>query len=93
MAAEADNDNSNGKVTLAVLGNKIDTLASKVNDLSDNLRAHCEQSNVRDNRLTKVETLTDNNIKEIATLRTKSDFWNSLNSIGAIIAGVLGVNK
>lgn len=94
MTAEADNDNGNGqKVTNAILGQKIDYLTSKVNDLADSLTAHCRESNVRDNRLTKLETQTENNVREISTLRTKSDFWNSLNSLGAILAGVLGVNK
>jgi hypothetical protein len=93
MAADTDNDNGNGRVTVAILGQKIDYMSQQVGDLLVKLDKHCDESNVRDNRLTKLETQTEVNSKEIATLRTKSDFWNSLNSLGAILAGVLGVNK
>ena len=93
MATEADIDKDNGRVTVAILGQKIDTLCSKVNDLSDNLARHCEQSYTRDNRLTALEVQTKNSLDEIKTLRTKSDFWSSLNSLGVIVAGIFGVNK
>jgi hypothetical protein len=92
MAVDADTDNGQ-KVTNAILGQKIDNLCSKVNDLADNMKIHCNQSYVRDNRISVLETQVGSNIDEIKTLRSKSDIWSSLNSIGAIVAGILGVNK
>lgn len=93
MTAEADNDNGNGKVTMAVLGVKIDGMTKAVSDLVTKLDEHCQQSNVRDNRISVLETTVGAHGDEIKGLRSKSDFWNGLNSLGVIIAGVLGVNK
>ena len=92
MAADADTDNGQ-RVTNAILGSKIDNLSSKVNDLSDNLKKHCEQSYVRDNRLSVLETKCAAHDDEIKTLRTKSDLWNFGNSVLASLATVLGLNK
>jgi hypothetical protein len=49
-------NNGNGKVTLAVLGQRLDQNNKLLEQLLEKFDHHIEQANVRDNRLTILET-------------------------------------
>ena len=66
----------NSRVTLAILGQKIDHLTEKV-------ETAIQDGKAREKRLRDVET---NQASLKATVRN----WNGLNSLGVIVASVLG---
>jgi len=79
----------NGRVTLAILGIKLDTVIEKLENIEE------RQSDDHD-RLGKVESLADSNQHEtkrnaryIEKIDARSKAWNGLNSLGAVVAGVL----
>ena len=72
------NDNGNSKVTLAVILNEIKHLQDNVSDMKDGLK---ELSGIPQ----RVATLE----KEQEKLRSKSDAWNVLNSVGVFFAGLV----
>lgn len=67
----------NSRVTLAVLGVKIDNLTEKV-------VTAIQDGKAREARLREVE-------KEQASIKATVRNWNGLNSIGVIVASVLGL--
>jgi len=88
MPTEANN--GNGRVTMAVLGEKIDRLSKdmqevkrEVKEANERITEHCMDA-------AKIETQVHDNTKEIDGLRKKSDGWNILNTIGVFGAGLLG---
>lgn len=92
-----DDDHGNGRVTLAVVKKEIEHLTSGVKELTDEVR---KTNQAYDGRLRDLETscaATDVCIKDIradvTALEKKSDFWNLVNSLGATIAGIIGVAK
>lgn len=79
----------NGKVTMAVLGSKLDEVLRRMDRFDACTDRH-------DGRLSLLEQGQSARINQIATLRAdvdalekKSETWSVLNSIGALVAGVL----
>ena len=84
-----DASNGNGRVTLAVLGTKLDNvidnqkrLMEKQEKLEGAFNEHCRQASERDVQIR-------DNAEEIKELRKKSEGWNVLNTIGIFGAGLL----
>ena len=73
----------NGKVTLAVLDTKLDYLTSKIDTF-------CEKVEPKIEGLVTTQAVQE---EKISQLKRESRLWLGANSIGAIIAGILGVNK
>jgi hypothetical protein len=75
MTDEANKDTSNGKVTLAVLGVKIDAvvkdlvrLFSKMEELQAAFNEHCIHSTMSDSKIEGLENITGINRANIAAL-------------------------
>lgn len=77
--AAASNDNGNGKVTLALLGQKLDALIEDVKEVKQDLK---DTTKDHEHRIQCLESGQ-------ATMESKVNNWSILNSAGAIIAGIL----
>ena len=76
----ADTDaNGNQRVTNAVLALKIDAQGEVLKDIKDAIKELSSGQNDNRNRITALET--------------KSKIWDGINSLGVVIAGIIGVNK
>lgn len=82
MDAPPNNDNGNGKVTLAVLGTKLDNVIHL-------LERHCEEADKRDERLNALEKHQEGQDQRINNIEGKVNTWNVVNSVGALVAAVL----
>lgn len=86
MAAEADNDNGNGRVTMAVLATKLDRVIEDITEVK------------RDTKQ-MVVTITEHgqqikdNCSEIERLRGSSNVKDWILAAMTVIAGAIGVNK
>jgi prophage DNA circulation protein len=67
--------NANGRVTLALLGQKVDALTSAIEGLRKDLKDLAE----------KHGTTSTN----VAVLENRVNGWNLLNSLGVIVAAIL----
>lgn len=87
-------DTPNGKITLALVKQSIDTLIKVENDHYHDLRTMIEGQDgcIRslDIDVAKNKTRIDNVEGDIKTLEEKSDRWSVINTIGMIVAGILG---
>ena len=75
------------KVTLAVLGEKIDNLNKTVGDYIDstNSRIRCNEIEIG-----KIQQVQAGQVEKIDHIGNSVKSWNLLNSVGAAIAVVLG---
>lgn len=86
MTAEADNDNGNGRVTMAVLATKLDRVIEDITDVK------------RDTKQ-MIVTITEHgqqikdNCYEIERLRGSSNVKDWILAAMTVIAGAIGVNK
>jgi len=79
-------DDNNGKVTLAVLANKIDNLTKQVGDLATSVGAvHINQIAIG-----KLETKLEAQQDEVDNLGNRVNGWSALNSAGIILAAIIG---
>lgn len=85
MVAGMD-DNGNGKVTLAVIGTKLDHLTAIVTEMRAEVKAH-------GNRLDCDETIMGRYDERLKDVEEKSKSWNVLNSIGAALAFLVAALK
>lgn len=90
MTVDTNGDNGNGKVTLAVINTKLDRIF-------DWMREHESCQKDADRRLNGLENGQATRIErlrvldeEVKALRQKADTWSFANSVGAILAGILG---
>ena len=90
MSIDTNGDNGNGKVTLAVINTKLDRIFDWMKDHED-----CQKDS--DHRLNQLENGQATRVEqirvldsEVRALRAKSDTWSFVNSVGTIVAGVLG---
>lgn len=75
-------DNGNGKVTLAVLGAKMDNVIARL----DALQAIPE-------RVTRLEERQEGDHCEIEKLRSTDRLWNAGNTLAAIVAAIIGARQ
>jgi len=90
MTIDSNGDNGNGKVTLAVIGTKLDRIFDWMKELE-----RCQQDN--EHRLNALENGQATRVEqihvlkeEVKNLRAKSETWAFVNSVGTIVAGILG---
>ena len=93
-------ENGNGKVTIAILGYRVDMLEKNQEKRFDALDAKLdkflsiqnEQAKTIEGHNKQIAT----NCDEIKTLRSSSRNWDFITGIGAVIAnilGIVGINK
>jgi len=101
---DASNDNGNGRVTLAELKKDIAYLIEQLRTQTQETREYRQRL---EERIRHLETVQEKHTAEIGTLTKCVDdtgdkvndiqgkfvWWNGLNSLGAIIAGILGGAK
>jgi len=82
-------DTDNGRVTLAVLGTKLDSVLTKLDEME-----RCQR--VDHDRIGKIESEAEDNRREVTRnakrieqLDTRSKTWDGLNTFAAVVAGVL----
>jgi peptidoglycan hydrolase CwlO-like protein len=84
----------NGKVTMALLGQKLDSLIatenSHYNDLKSAIRDQGACINVLQNDRTKASVEISDIRADVDKLEKKSDTWSMLNSLAIGIAGIIG---
>jgi hypothetical protein len=90
----------NGKVTIALLGVKLDAVASTLDKLNDKFDAHLGQAARRDERIALTERDVDavcSSYKELRSdvegLKKRSNILDAVTGALAIIAGLLGITK
>ena len=100
MAAHTD-DNGNGKVTMAVLGSKLDTVSDQLSTLIRKFDDHLVEASVRNQRISLIEqrnTGADEKLKEFDRtfsehekrmdgIAVRSNVWDGLNTIIATGVG------
>ena len=83
-------DTSNGRVTLAVVAQKVDEVLRRM----DRIDHACERYDTRIGALetgqAERRTQVGDIRNDIDALEKKAESWNLLNSVGVAIAGVLG---
>lgn len=79
-AASAD---TNGRVTMALLSQKLDRVIEDLKDIKAELRSQDQCIDQLEKAQGKTETRIDN-------METRVNSWSIANSIGALVAGVLG---
>lgn len=83
MSNDASNE-TNGRVTMAVLGERLQTLIEKNEDLLDKFEEHLNQAHERDRKITVLET----KMKDMDNLKTAL-IVGSLSLIGLLILAVV----
>ena len=87
---EAGGDNSNGRVTLAIIGTKIDHILDRLDRIERRLDAFdqrmlCDEIAAQ-NRETRLKQVED----ETQRLNAKSNIFDGVNGMLAVIAGLVG---
>jgi len=94
----ADIADGNGRVTLALIGQKLDMVIDKIDDLTDCYKAHNERisllergGDVRSERIKSIEddvTALEGSVDKIKT----SDRWGTIGTgIAATVAGIIAI--
>ena len=80
-------EDDNGRVTMAVLGEKIDSLTKKVDVLAQAL------TQIQDNRneLSKLSTRLEGTCEDVKSLENRVNGWGALNSLGVVVASLIGI--
>lgn len=86
-------DNGNGKVTMVLLGYKIDQLTAAVSELRKDIKCLDASGQHSATRLERHDEQLADHDREIERLRGQSTFWNGANSILAVLAGIVGWNR
>lgn len=76
-------ENESGRVTMAVLGARLDNIDHKLNDLIGLFREHCREGEALGERVVRLE----------GRVTTWHAFQGVFTAIAASIAGYLGVRK
>ena len=86
MADAPQSDNGNGKVTLALIGQKLDFLIERYEKSEQDKEA----------RIRCLETSQTTQEQKIGTLESKVNSWSLVNSVGAavgVVLAYLGITK
>jgi tetrahydromethanopterin S-methyltransferase subunit B len=95
--ANTDDNNGNGRVTMAVLGVKLDAvtkdmarLFEKMKELQNAFNEHCIHSTMRDNKIESLDFATGTNRENISNLsKEMKDLSDELEILGNKIAPLL----
>lgn len=80
MSAAADN--GNGRVTMAVIGTKLDALLGEVHELKADFKTKCTTIDINSNAISRLNTDMDH-------MKVSVRAWNVINSIGVIGVAIL----
>lgn len=80
-------EDDNGRVTMAVLGEKIDSLTKKV----DTLTLALVQIQDNRNELTKIGARLDGTCDDVKNLENRVNGWGVINSLGVVVASLIGI--
>ena len=80
-------DDTNGKVTLAVLGTKIDNLTKELQVVTHAL----ERVGANQVAIGRLETQQQSTKKDIEDLEGRVNGWSAINSLGVLIAAIMGI--
>lgn len=83
------NDDGNQKITIAVLGTRMDNMDKKLDDIILALK----DIHAIDNRVTAVETRVNNICEDVKSLEKKSNIWDGINVVLIAIGTMLGITK
>ena len=90
-------DNGNGKVTLALLGQKVDHLSTQIDRLVNRFDSHLDETKARDtavallNQRAKDECEDIDELRdELKALQKRSYALDGVNAALAVLAGILG---
>lgn len=84
--AGADADNGNGKVTMAVIGTKLDRVIEDLREIKEG------QARLKETVAAHTEQIADNT-DEIDRLRNVSTGWSVINSLAVGVAAWLGLRN
>jgi hypothetical protein len=86
----------NGRITLAILATKLDTVIRQQDDLLVKFEVHLQQSAMRDTRIALLDNCTGQLSSRVAgidgrldDMRVKTTWWSGINSALATIAAVI----
>lgn len=85
-----DNADGNGKITMAVLGQKMDEVLRRLDSIERNLCGHDIRINQLEIGQSERRTSISDMKNDIANLEKKSESWSLINTLGAIVAGIIG---
>lgn len=80
MSAAADN--GNGRVTIAVIGTKLDALLGEVREIKADFKEKCRQIDKQGEDISGIHA-------EIGNVKHSVRAWNSINSFGIVVAAIL----
>ena len=84
-------DTQNGRVTMAVLAQKIDHLAEEVAELKGELKRRQERQDADHDELTLLKSRANDHDREIEKLRATNAVWSGFNTfISAVAAMIAG---
>ena len=86
----------NGRVTMALLGERLNHLIVQNDQLLKSFEKHTGESYVRDTKIAVLESNMGEACKKVDKLETRINSWSLINSLGAgiaVILGYLGFNK
>jgi hypothetical protein len=96
MPTDTAADN-NGRVTVAIIGQRLDALIAQNEKFLDKFERHLEQAHTRDRELAllrrdmdDIECDVRDHTEKIEKIDTREKIWSGANSILATIAGILG---
>lgn len=87
--ADAADSNGNGRVTLALIGQKLDDMADDIKDIKAGFTRHDDRIGSLERGQETRKTQIDNIRENVNELKSKSERWSVLNSIGALVAALL----
>jgi uncharacterized protein (DUF3084 family) len=93
-------DNGNGKVTLALLSQDMRNANAKLDQLLEELKAQRARMEELDRWRARAEVQLANTQHEVQCqkedleqVKKTSNWWNGANSLGALIAAILGITQ
>ena len=80
-------EETNGRITMAILGEKLDALNRKVDEMSKKL----EHINQNSEAIARLQENYKDQEKDIENLNIRVNGWSSINSVGTFIAALVGI--
>lgn len=85
------NADGNGRVTLALLGQKIDNVLEAVHEIKRCSEQHSTRIVALEVGQGERKTQIDNIKQDVSALEKKSESWSVMNTVGVLIASILGL--
>ena len=86
-------DNGNGRITMAIIGEKLDAILRRLDKIDDRCERHETRMSCLEIGQTRRETQIVNLKEDVDGLQKKSDAWNFGNTVASMVAGLIAVFK